>query len=93
MKELKLVKGVFAPEEAKDVLFKLIDSKIKFHQLEKFSLSERNKNSVSYTDDRIHELQSSKKQIEQTIKTAILENKLIKLDGTILLEFIDKNNV
>ena len=89
-KEFKLVKGVFSPEEAKEVLFKLGNSKIKYHQLEKFSLAERNAGDVNYSEERIHQLESSKNQIENQINLAQKENKSIKIDGTIVIEFIDK---
>ncbi|MFT5754551.1 MAG: hypothetical protein ACI9FW_000450 [Flavobacterium sp.] len=88
-KEFKLVKGVFSPEEAKEVLFKLVNSKIKIHQLEKFSLAERNIEDLNHSEERIHQLESSKTEIEKQINLAQKENKSIKIDGTIVLEFID----
>lgn len=89
-KEIKLVKGVFSPEEAKEVLFKLINSKIKYHQLEKFSLAERNIGDSTFSVDRINQLESSKLFIEEQIDLALKANKSIKIDGTIVLEFTDK---
>jgi hypothetical protein len=88
-KEIKLVKGVFSPEEAKEVLFKLVNSKIKYHQLEKFSLTERNIGDSNYSEDRINQLELSKTLIEEQIDLAQKANKSIKIDGTIVLEFID----
>lgn len=88
--EFKLVKGVFSPEDAKEVLFKLVNSKIKFHQLEKFSLTERNMGDVDYSEERIHQLEVSKIQIEEQIALAQKEKKAIKIDGTIVLELTDK---
>lgn len=88
--EFKLVKGVFSPEDAKEVLFKLVNSKIKFHQLEKFSLTERNMGDSDYSEARIYQLEASKIKIEEQIALAQKENKAIKIDGTIVLELTDK---
>ena len=88
--EFKLVKGVFSPEDAKEVLFKLVNSKIKFHQLEKFSLIERNIGDVDYSEERIHQLEATKIQIEEQIALAKKQNKAIKIDGTIVLELTEK---
>lgn len=87
--EFQLVKGVFSPEEAKEVLFKLINSKIKYHQLEMFSLAERNMGDEKNTDNRIQELESSKLEVENQIAQAKKDHKYIKIDGTIRLEFLD----
>jgi hypothetical protein len=70
-------------------LFKLVNSKIKIHQLEKFSLAERNIEDLNHSEERIHQLESSKTEIEKQINLAQKENKSIKIDGTIVLEFID----
>lgn len=87
--DFKLVKGTFNPEEAKEVLFKLINSKIKFHQLNAFSLSERNALSEIHTQDRITELQVVRDQLDSFISVAEKENKTLQIDGTITLNVID----
>ena len=89
-KEIKLVNGIFSPEEAKEVLYKLINSKIKYHQLEKFSSTERNMGDVNFSEDRINQLEVSKSVIDSQIEFAQKANKSIKIDGTIVLEFTDK---
>lgn len=91
--EFKLVKGIFSPEDAKEVLFKLVNSKIKFHELEKFSITERNMGDIDYSEERIHELEAAKIQIEEQIALAQKENRAIKIDGTIVLELMEKYNV
>lgn len=87
--EFKLVKGTFEPEEAKEVLYKLINSKIKFHQLQAFSHSERNDDSILQTNHRIEDLQKIRENLNSVLLQAEKENKKIKIDGTISIEFLD----
>jgi hypothetical protein len=85
----KLVKGSFTPDEAKEVLFKLIQSKINYHQLEAFSISERSSKSVEHLEKRVIELQETRNELESVFALAKKENKKLKIDGTITIEFID----
>ena len=85
----KLVKGNFSPEEAKEVLFKLIQSKISYHQLEAFSISERTSSNVAHIEKRVYELTDTRNNLEEIIALAKKENKKLKVDGTITIEFID----
>lgn len=87
--DFKLVKGTFSPEDAKEVLFKLINSKIKFHQLSAFSISERNAITEIHTQDRIEELQEVRNQLELFISEAEKLHKSVKIDGTISIQLID----
>lgn len=87
--DFKLVKGTFDPEEAKEVLFKLINSKIKFHQLQAFGISERNDGSTLYSDQRINELQQARENLNSMLQEAKKDNKKIKIDGTISIEFLN----
>lgn len=91
--DFKLIKGVFAPEDAKEILFKLINSKIKFHQLEAFSNAERNVGDVSYSENRLIALEQMKEQIEERINEAYKNNKVLDIDGTISLKFVDKHTI
>ncbi|WP_445710699.1 hypothetical protein [Flavobacterium sp.] len=85
----KFVKGTFSAEDAKEVMFKLIQSKISYHQLEAFSISERTSANVDHIQKRIFELNETKNDLETIIALAKKENKKLKIDGTITIEFID----
>jgi len=87
--EIKLVKGEFTPDEAKEVLFSLVMSKIRFHQLEVFSNGERNIGDIDYSEKRITELENSKIVIDSKINEAISKMKRIKINGTIEIEVLE----
>jgi hypothetical protein len=87
--DFKLVKGNFKAQEAKEVLFKLINSKINFHQLEAFSIRERNSENSAQTENRIEELQLIRKNLENFILQAEKENKTLTIDGTITINVLD----
>jgi hypothetical protein len=87
--EIKLVKGEFTPDEAKEVLFSLVTSKIRFHQLEVFSNRERNIGDIDYSEKRITELENSKTVIDSKINEAILKMKKIRINGTIEIEVLE----
>ncbi|QSE96422.1 hypothetical protein [Fulvivirga lutea] len=67
MDQFDLIKGVFEPEEAKEILLYLIDGKIQFHQNRIFSdkirFGTENKASVA----RIAELENTREQILKLI--------------------------
>jgi hypothetical protein len=87
--DFHLVKGVFSAEEAKEVLFKLINGKIKYHQLEAFSLEERNMSNHFHSESRVEVLEQEKNKIEQFIVQAFENNKSIKIDGLVSIEIVD----
>ena len=91
MKELdfKLVKGVFDPEEAQDVLFSLINNKIRFHQLEAFSIRERNLGTTFSSESRIVELEDAKELISDSILEATKTHAKIKITGDIKIELLE----
>uniref|UniRef100_UPI004049FBAD hypothetical protein n=1 Tax=Flavobacterium sp. TaxID=239 RepID=UPI004049FBAD len=87
--EIKLVKGDFTAAEAKEILFPLITSKIRFHQLEVFSNRERNTGNIEYSEKRIVELEDAKEVIASRISEALNSNRKIKINGTIEIEILD----
>lgn len=87
--DFKLVKGIFTPQEAKEVLFKLINSKIKFHQLDAFRISEKNSGSTIHTKERIEELQQIRNNLDVFMLQMEKENKNLQIDGTITLNVVN----
>ncbi len=85
----KLVKGTFSPSESKEILLQLINSKIKFHQVEAFSLKERNSGITEYHVERIEELEQEKQKLIAYLIEATAHHKNLKLDGTILINSVD----
>ena len=85
---IKLIKGIFSPEDAKELLRNLYNSKINFHAMKNFSSNERfggpDKNSVK----RIPELKASMNSISIIIDGATDKNKKVKLTSVIEIEYV-----
>lgn len=80
-----LINGLFSKEDTLKILFTLINNKIKFHQMELFSASEKYGEERQISKNRIAELQNCKNQLEDFIKS--LENsKLLNLNANIQIE-------
>lgn len=69
-KNFTLIKGTFNPDQAADVLFKLINDKITYHQLLLFSHEERFGADVNNSRTRIAELTDMKSRLEEAILEA-----------------------
>jgi hypothetical protein len=61
--EIKLIDGEFDAAEAREILIKLIDFKINFHEAKIFSAQERNTNPGLHSMIRIEELKRAKKEL------------------------------
>lgn len=83
--KIQLTKGLFTNEEAKEILFNLINTKINFHNLKNFSSDERSGKSDEISLKRVIELNEAKATIAQLISYATKENLKIKIDTDILI--------
>ncbi len=86
--EFKLVKGQFSAQETKQILFTLINDKIKFHQLDLFSKSERNTGNKVFSQLRIKELNECKQELDSFLELAKEKNLEIKINGDITLNLV-----
>lgn len=86
--EFKLVKGQFTAQETKQILFTLINDKIKFHQLDLFSKTERNTGNKIYSENRIKELNKCKEELDSFFEIAKEKNLEIKINGDITLNLV-----
>lgn len=89
MNKHQLINGLFAPEEAKEVLFSLIKSKINFHQTEKFAILEKTSGDVSHSENRIQELKALYNEVETIVSEASSATKRLKIVGSITFELVD----
>jgi len=85
----KLIEGNFRPEDAKEILISIINNKIKYHELIAFSNHIRFNDDINSSQKRIEELTITKNAIENLTNMAIKEGKNLKIDSSILIEFID----
>lgn len=87
--EFKLIEGQFNPDEAKNILLSLFNSKINYHQLDSFSNQIRNGNVATNSQNRILSLSESIENIKVIIAEANLSGKQVKIEGIIHISFVD----
>lgn len=89
--EFQLVKGTFNLEEAKEVLFSLLNSKIKYHQQQAFSISERNVGNIAYSENRIEELNQAREKVVQFMNEEFEDGYSIQIDGIITIKVMQNH--
>lgn len=85
----KLIDGQFAPSEAKNILFALINSKINFHSLESFGITVRSNGDVSVHEKRIRELREANIDMNTLIDLAEKRGVQVKVNSMITIEFVN----
>lgn len=84
--EIKLIEGDFSNKEARELLIKLIEYKIHFHQNKIFSAQERNTKPGIHSLERIDDLKKSKKELVEILST-LKEEKEVSIISTINIKF------
>lgn len=91
--EIKLIDGLFKPNEGFNIIDYLMMRKINFIKVE--SLNNWNKDhdfDLESINDSVIELKNSNKEVKDFIKKAKNEGKNIKIDCDIRVTIIDKND-
>lgn len=78
-----LIEGTFSPEDAREILFELISSKIKFHHREAFGIQTRTNGDISHSEKRVEELKASRQKMDDIIDFAARHQLKMKLSGEI----------
>ena len=65
--EIKLIDGDFKIEDARELLIKLIEYKLSYHQSKIFSAHERNSKPGIHSIERIDDLKNSKEQLKELL--------------------------
>ncbi len=86
MTSIKLIDGNFTPEEAENVLLKLLDSKIKFHALENFSSQIRGNQDNQAGRQRVAELVEATESVRELVKQAKEQSLNFTIKSTIVIE-------
>ena len=86
----KLIEGKFDPSEANSILFTLVNSKINFHSLESFGITERSSGDTSKHEKRILELRKANIDIKELLNFAVENDFLVKIESNIKIKFIKK---
>ena len=87
--QFKLIDGVFSPEDAREILFVLINSKINFHQMEKFIITEKTSGDVSYSENRILQLKAVHQSIKELLEQSKIDGKQLQINGSIEINYVD----
>ena len=85
--EFALIRGIFLPEDAANLLFSFINYKINFHHMEIFSLKERDSGAdTSANEKRVAELKASRELVKDLIEEARRQNQRLILNSSIRIE-------
>jgi polyhydroxyalkanoate synthesis regulator phasin len=85
--QVTLIDGVFQPDEARELLTKLINHKIQYHQVDAFSKDIRNIEDSAHSTQRIKALEDALATLQQTVKEAEANHKRIVIKSDIALSF------
>ena len=83
METIDLIKGTFTPNEARELLLRLLADKINFHNLKNWSSRERFGKPDIDSEQRVKYLDESRKNVEMFISKAISEQKNITINSSI----------
>lgn len=83
MKTAKLIQGNFSPNEAREILLNMVDSKINFHKIKSLSSLVRSNQPNKESEQRIKELKEAREQILGLISTAKEQDSTLRIDSTI----------
>lgn len=81
--DFNLIEGNFNNEEALKVLLSLINSKISYHKLDKFSNNERFGDEGQFHIKRIETLKKNEKALINFIENAKSQNAVLRIKGNV----------
>ncbi len=80
---IDLIKGTFTPDEAREILLQLLNSKINFHNLKNWSSRERFGKPDTDSEQKLKYLEESRKNVEMFISKALDGKKNITINSSI----------
>ena len=86
---ITLVEGTYEVEEVKEILLNLLNDKIKFHQLKKFSNNEKNGEEDQQSIDRLSQLKVSYEKLVEFLANPEYSGKKFRLKSEVFLEEIN----
>jgi len=86
---ITLVEGTYDVEEVKEILLNLLNDKIKFHQLKKFSNHEKNGEEDQQSIDRLSQLKVSYEKLVEFLANQEHSGKKFRLKSEVFLEEIN----
>jgi hypothetical protein len=88
MDNFKLVEGDFSAADAKEILLRLIEQKISFHNLKCFSHEVRYGSKDEHSLERIEELNKTKEKLILIINQAQIDGHLLSINSSIDVQII-----
>ena len=85
----KLIAGKFIPQEARSILFTLVNSKINYHAMESFGITVRTSGDTSFHEKRIKELSEANVEIRKVLDYAEKNNILLSIKGDIEIKLVE----
>lgn len=83
-----LIRGVYSPEDAREILSNLIDKKISFYTTRIFSQDVRFGERDARSEERVAELKQSREEILNRIAEAEKQGAKVKVNAEISLEIV-----
>jgi hypothetical protein len=80
---VELIKGTFTPDEAREILLQLLDSKINFHNRKNFSSRERSGKPDADSEQRLKYLTESRKKLRTLLSKSTGEEKSVTINSII----------
>lgn len=91
--KVTLVEGKFSPAEAADILFSLLNDKIRFHTLKSLHLHNEQDNNISVSERKIKQLKESKKIIEQLVVKAHKGGLMLEVKSSIEIKLMHNDHL
>ena len=85
-KKITLIKGSFQSDEAFELLTKLMNYKIQFHQQDEFSKAIRNVEQTQHAQQRIAALQQALLEVQEFVKSGQTPDSKFKIYSEIHIE-------
>lgn len=89
--KIKLIEGDFNPNEARKVLFSLLNSKINYHNLELFSAQERSDDTFEHSKNRIEYLKNINEKLSLYLKEVDEKQMQLEITGDVTINIIPKS--
>ncbi len=86
---VNLIKGTFAPEEERELLLELLDSKITFHNRRNWSSKERFGEPDAISKQKLEYLEEARTNLKTLLAEAINQQKSVTINSTIELKIED----
>ncbi len=86
--ELSLIKGDFTPSDARERVIQLIMDNLNYHSLRNLSSRERYGQSDLNSEEKIEELQMSKKQALDLFDYAEVSGRRLRIESTIKISLV-----